>query len=273
MNAHNLTHQALFCVHSLCFIRERRQILKNISFHLKEGEVLSILGTNGAGKTTLLKAMLGLLPCQSGQSFLYQKPIQSYGKSLWQHIGYVAQAKTNVFNLKVLDMVTLGFNPVVRFTPKTQHFQQSLHTLETLHIAHLAHKHCHALSGGELQMVLFARALVCRPKLLVLDEPESNLDFANQKIIIDTLKHLSKQGCAIILNTHFPSHALYLSHKALLLKNTDTILESTESNCLFGDAKNILTQENLSALYNVPLFLHDKPHHTQESHESYTIYL
>ncbi|STQ85371.1 AAA family ATPase [Helicobacter muridarum] len=101
-------------------------------------------------------------------------------------------------------------------------------------------------------MVLFARALVKNPKILILDEPESNLDFANQKIICESLKKLSQNGCAIILNTHFPAHSAYLSHKVLLLHKIDNVCQM-HSNAIFGNAKDILTQEHLSTLYNVPI--------------------
>lgn len=245
----------MFYVKNASFYRKiganKRQILKNINLCVQEGEVLSILGRNGAGKTTLLKCMVRFLAWSEGESVFLDKPISQYNhKELWQFISYVPQAKMQVFGIKVLDMVALGCNPFVRFKPNAKHLQMAEQTLEELALSHLASKNCANLSGGELQMVLFARALVKNPKLLILDEPESNLDFHNQKIILESLKKLSLNKCSIILNTHFPAHAVYLSHKVLLLH---TMQEGMQTNAFFGDAHTILTAENLSKLYGVPL--------------------
>ncbi|OBV28726.1 hypothetical protein BKN38_09005 [Helicobacter sp. CLO-3] len=274
---------SFLCVQNLCFARGGRKILHNVDFSLERGEVLSILGSNGAGKTTLLKCMLGLAHATSGARLLESKPIESYGKHIWRKISYVPQAKGNILSLRVLDMVALGLNPMIAFKPNASDYAKANDALARLGVEYLAQKSCCDISGGELQMVLFARALVSEPEILVLDEPESNLDFKNQKIILDLLHSLNKQGCTIIINTHFPAHAIFLSHKALLLKKlekAENIKKSSgapcvsgvsnessakvadsgadlpislDSNALFGDAKDILTQENLSALYGVPL--------------------
>lgn len=243
----------MFAINNACFSRKSCEILKNISLSVQEGEVLSILGRNGAGKTTLIKCMVGLLQWSKGESMLLDKTLKQYThKQIWQLISYVPQAKAHIFNIKVLDMVLLGCNPFIMLKPNAAHLTLAKNTLESLNLTHLINKTCFELSGGELQMVLFARALVKKPKILILDEPESNLDFANQKIICETLKILSQNGCAIILNTHFPAHAIYLSHKALLLHKIDKSYK-THSNAIFGNAKDILTQEHLSALYDVPI--------------------
>ena len=86
-----------------------------------------------------------------------------------------------------------------------------------LGIRSLMDKPCHAISGGELQMVLIARAMAAEPELLVLDEPESNLDFKNQLIVLDAMSALAAKGVACIFNTHYPAHALQRADKSLLL--------------------------------------------------------
>lgn len=283
------------------FSRKGEQILKNISLALRQGEVLSILGCNGAGKTTLLKCLMGFLKWDSGECWLWDKPLHTYTqKQIWQMISYVPQAKMQVFDANVLDMVALGCNPFVLFKPKPEHLRLAQSVLEQLNLTHLMHKTCLNLSGGELQMVIFARALVKKPQILILDEPESNLDFHNQKTILETLKTLNNQGCAIILNTHFPAHARFLSHKALLLykmgEEQGTIGEIGEnlarvdcadlacedlaradspnadldcanvtyaSNAIFGKAQDLLTSAHLSDLYKVPLLI-ESPYMQEE---------
>ena len=251
---------SLLEVKDLCFWRfvglQKMHILKNISFSLQKGEILSILGRNGAGKTTLLKCLLGFLQC-SGEISLQGRHITELRGAMWDKVSYVAQIKGATLPISALEMVVLGLNNAIKFQPKEEHFMRAREVLHELGIAHLAHKNCASLSGGELQMVLFARALAKRPEVLILDEPESNLDFANQKMILDTLKSLSKQGVSIVLNTHFPAHALFLSHKVLLLSKLRNEGE-IDSNALFGTGAELLNQAHLSKLYSVPLELHSK---------------
>ena len=275
-------------VKNLNFSRTSK-ILSNISFSLQAGEILSVLGRNGAGKTTLLKCLLGFIKATSGEVLLNGVDIShSQGAKqakMWDSIAYVAQNKGIPLAISALEMVTLGLNSHIALTPKKSDFEKASQVLDELGIAHLKTKNCASLSGGELQMVLFARALVKRPKILVLDEPESNLDFANQKTILDMLKDLSKQGCAIIINTHFPAHALFLSHKVLLISKIDSTkscakvdfsvdfskdcenpkarfltthaLSEGFSNGIFG-GRELLDEAHLSSLYGVPLQLHSK---------------
>lgn len=102
--------------------------------------------------------------------------------------------------------------------------------------------------GGELQMVLIARALTIFPSMLVLDEPESNLDFKNQLIILETIQKLSKnRGISAIVNTHYPEHALKISDKALLLNQDGTNI--------FGDAAEVINVENMRHSFSVQVHI------------------
>lgn len=229
----------------------RRVIFEGIDLALERGEALSILGRNGAGKTTLIKCLLGFLKWERGASYLEGREFSSLSsREIWSKIAYVPQAKGAILNLSVLEMVVLGFNHSIRFTPSEAHFRQANEMLERLGIASLRNHACDSLSGGEMQMVLFARALVSNPSLLILDEPESNLDFANQKRIMETLREWREQGCAILFNTHFPAHARFLSDKVLLLYKGES--------ARFGTREAMLNEENLSALYGVDIRLSDK---------------
>ena len=104
------------------------------------------------------------------------------------------------------------------------------------------------MSGGELQMVLIARALTIEPSMLVLDEPESNLDFKNQLIILETIRALSeKRGISAVVNTHYPEHALKISDHALLLNR--------EGNNLFGKAEEIINEEHMRQAFSVQVHI------------------
>ncbi|MCR4949685.1 MAG: ABC transporter ATP-binding protein, partial [Treponema sp.] len=106
------------------------------------------------------------------------------------------------------------------------------------------------MSGGELQMVLIARALTANPQMLVLDEPESNLDFKNQLIILNIIKKLAlEKNISAIVNTHFPAHAMKIGTKALILNKND--------NALFGMTDDIINEENMRRTFNVQVHIND----------------
>ncbi|PAF45552.1 ABC transporter ATP-binding protein [Helicobacter sp. 11S02629-2] len=233
-------------VKNLGFKRDKREIFKGLNFNMKEGEILSVLGQNGVGKTTLLRCLMGFLRA-SGEICYFGRELKSYSqKELFKLVSYVPQSKNSAIGLSVLDMVLLGLNTA--FNPSTTHKALALKTLKSLEIESLKDKKCNALSGGELQMVLLARALICKPKLVILDEPESNLDFKNISIILHLLKSLQESKVSIILNTHFPMHALKLKGKALMLKK--------DTSYIYGEGDEVLSEKNLSFIYEVSLKRH-----------------
>ena len=129
-------------------------------------------------------------------------------------------------------------------TPEKADRERCERAMEELGIAHMRRKLCNQISGGELQMVLIARALCAEPKLLVLDEPESNLDFRNQLIILETIRRLSREeGLCCIFNTHYPGHALRISDRALVL--------SREGTADFGEPSEVITREIMGRVFKV----------------------
>ena len=221
-------------------------IFRDISFSVDSGEILAILGPNGAGKTTLLRCITGMLKWQQGQSLLDGEPISRMSpKKLFSRIAYVPQAKGASSAFTAFDTVLLGrsgrLDPFA--TPRQQDMEKAAQVMEQLGISHLADKKCSAISGGELQMVLIARALASEPQVLILDEPESNLDFKNQLIVLDTVTRLAQQGIACIFNTHYPAHALQRSHKSLIL--------SRGGSYVFGNTASVVTAENIRKAFGV----------------------
>ncbi|TQR33697.1 ABC transporter [Campylobacter sp. MIT 99-7217] len=207
------------------FARGKRMLFEGLSLSVKGGEILAILGQNGVGKTTLLQCLMGFLPLKTGACFIDGKNITSLSqRELFSKLSYVAQAKNHGFSLSVLDMVVLGLNTQIFLEPKKEHYKKASMMIERLNLEHLKNRTCDSLSGGELGMVLFARALVNEPSLIILDEIESHLDFKNQLCILENLKALQAEGRAIIFNTHYPQNAKKLASKVLILeKNTHAL--------------------------------------------------
>lgn len=240
-----------FEVKSGCFGYENKKILNDISFDIEDGQVMSVLGPNGVGKTTLLKCMMGFLKWNNGGTYIDEKHINEIShKDLWKKIAYVPQAKNAPFSYSALDMVVLGRSAHIGTfkQPQQEDIDIALKAMEDIGILYLKDKLCTKMSGGELQMVLIARALTCNPQLLVLDEPESNLDFKNQLIILDTIRKLSKEkNISVIVNTHYPAHALQLSYKALMLNRDGTNF--------YGKVEDVINEENMKKSFGVNVYV------------------
>ncbi len=236
------------CAGSFSYNRET-PVLQDISFSADEGEVVAILGPNGVGKTTLMKCLLGFLPWDSGMTRVDDKDIREIkGKELWRRIAYVPQAREPAFSYRTEDMVLLGRSPYLgNFSvPGKKDYAIAMKAMETAGITHLKGKNCSQISGGELQLVLIARALAAEPEFLILDEPESGLDFRNQIVVLDLIRRLSReQGLTVIINTHYPDHALRVSDHALLLFGNGAHL--------FGRTEHMLTEEHMRAAFNVDI--------------------
>jgi iron complex transport system ATP-binding protein len=228
-------------------------ILNNINFQVNDGEILAILGPNGVGKTTLLRATMGFLKWKPGATMINGTDIREMKtQDVWKKVAYVPQAKQSVFSYSVEEMVLFGRCPHVGTfnQPKATDMALVEQAIESVGIGYLKGKKINQISGGELQMVLIARALATEPEMLILDEPESNLDFKNQLIILDTIQHLSSErGISCVFNTHYPAHALKIAHKALILNKNGTVL--------FGKAKEVITKENMQTSFGVNVDIHD----------------
>lgn len=164
-----------------------REVLKDISFSINQGDYIALVGPNGAGKTTLIKTLLGLIKPQQGM-------VQNFSR----HTGYLQQKialADSRFPANVTEIVLSGLLMKKKF-PKRYNKNDKAEvkkTLDILQIPHLQSKNIGKLSGGELQKVLLARALVCQPDLLVLDEPTTALDQASRKNFYNLMQQLQQQ--------------------------------------------------------------------------------
>ena len=228
------------------FYRKEVPVFQDIHFSVDSGEILAILGPNGAGKTTLLRCITGMLRWRAGQSLLDGEPIHTMRtQKLWQKMAYVPQAKAASSAYTAFETVLLGRSSRLNAfsVPKQEDLEKAREVMALLGIFHLAEKKCSEISGGELQMVLIARALASEPQVLILDEPESNLDFKNQLIVLDAMSALAQKGMTCIFNTHYPAHALQRADKSLIL--------SRGGDYVFGPTAAVVTEENIRRAFGV----------------------
>ena len=206
-------------VKELCCGYGNKLIMENVSFELKLGEILCLLGPNGVGKTTFFKCLLGFIPAKEGEIILAGKNIKNISRrELAKKIAYVPQAHSSSFAFKVFDVVLMGRTAYSSYFSSHNKKDEIIayQSLEELGITHLANKPYTEISGGERQMVLIARALAQKAKFLIMDEPTSNLDFGNQVKVLNQIKKLSKKNIGIIMTTHSPDHVFLCATKAIV---------------------------------------------------------
>jgi len=232
-----------------------------LSFEAEQGSITGLIGPNGAGKTTLLKCMKGLLKWSKGASEIDSVTIDKiHYRELWKKIAYVPQAKYSVLSFTALEMVVMGRNAHLGTfgQPCADDYKYAGQAMEEVGVGHLKDKLCGEMSGGELQMVLISRALAAHPAMLVLDEPESNLDFKNQLIILETIERLAKErNISCVFNTHYPAHALKIATEALIL--------TRDGESIFGPARNVINEDNLRNAFGVNVHMNE----VMINHKSY----
>jgi iron complex transport system ATP-binding protein len=234
----------------------RRTVLDDISFTLEAGQLLCLLGPNGVGKTTLFKTILGLLPPRGGEIRLDGEPIERWSRRRFaSRVGYVPQAHTPPFPFKVRDVVAMGRVAHLSLfsSPGARDLAIAEASLDTLGINALAQATYSEISGGERQLVLIARALAQQPRILVMDEPTSNLDYGNQlKVMAHIRRIVADKDMSVILTTHYPNHALLYASQALVLDR--------EKRYAIGAPATVITESYLRQTYGVETEIHDITH-------------
>jgi len=231
----------------------RRRVIGDLSFSLRGGDLLCLLGPNGVGKTTLFKTVLGLLPAQGGQIRIDGKPLAAWSrKQLAQCIGYVPQAHAAPFPFLVEDVVAMGRTAHLGLRGAPSRADQAIaaQALQTLGLEPIARARYTEISGGQRQLVLIARALAQAPRLLVMDEPTSNLDYGNQlKVLAHVRRIVDEQGIGVMLTTHHPNHALLYASQVLAL--------DAQCGATLGTPQAVITEDYLRRTYGVEAELHD----------------
>jgi len=185
--------------------------LKDISFTVREGEFVAIIGENGSGKTTLLKLIVGLLKSDKGTIKLYGKDISNFKE--WSMIGYIPQRMrlSKSFPITVFDFVTLGLQSTKGIFSKMDAHDRDriISALKEVDMLGYENRRISDLSGGQFQRVLLAKELVKRPKLIILDEPTVGVDITHQERFCCLLSNLNRSGITILIVTHDISFVSY----------------------------------------------------------------
>lgn len=204
------------------------QALKGISIDVPNGKIVSIIGANGAGKTTLLKTISGLIRLKSGQIFYQGNSISNLmpDKIVGLGISQVPEGRQIFAHMTVEDNIHLGAYLYYKRRNRDDIISRIKYIYEMFPVLE---KRCHqiagTLSGGEQQMLAIARALMCKPKLLLLDEPSMGIAPMIVKEILSVIKQLNKSGTTILLVEQNARAALEIADHSYVLENGEIALE------------------------------------------------
>lgn len=231
-----------------------RTILSGIDFEVSPGEVVGLVGRNGVGKTTLLRLANGVLETSKGRVLLGDDSVETLSRrSLARGIALVPQDLHVPFPFRVGELVLMGrapHQPMVGLESESD-VELALEALERLGIRDLADRPITTLSGGERQLVLFARALVQDPDVLLLDEPTAFLDLKHRVDVLREVRAFARSGRSALIVSHDLSLAARSCDRIVLLGSGRV--------AAVGRPADVLTPENLRSAFEIEVFAFPGP--------------
>ena len=216
--------------------------IKDVSFHVNEGEIVTLIGANGAGKTTTMHAISGLLKLQSGEIDYCGQTISKMEahKIIRLGLAQVPEGRRVFSGLTVQQNLTLG--AYIRNDGKEAIQDDYDRIFELLpRLKERRNQSAGTLSGGEQQMLAIGRALMCKPKMLLLDEPSMGLSPLLVKEIFRIIRDVNRDGVTVLLVEQNAKMALEIAHRAYVLETGRIVME--------GTGKELLTNERVQRAY------------------------
>jgi iron complex transport system ATP-binding protein len=225
----------------------KRVILENISLNILRGNIYVLFGSNGAGKTTLLRALSGLITPVNGHIAINGQDTRSFSrKEFARNICYLPQNHTAVFEYQVVDFVILGraAHGSIFYQPTKNDKKKAMRLLAETGIEHLACRPYSHLSSGERQLVMLARALMQDTPFLLLDEPTSNLDFNNQRRVMNGIARLAHENNkAVLISIHEPNAAIEYCDYIIAMHNQRVIRQMSKKDAdFYNDIESVIKE-------------------------------
>jgi iron complex transport system ATP-binding protein len=226
----------------------KTDIFTNLNCTFSTDDIFCILGPNGTGKSTLLDAIMNLHPLTSGSVILDGKKVGEYTAAEFaRKVSYIPQTYHLAFPFQVLDLILMGRTPHLNSMnrPSEKDYDKVMEAVHELGLEPYLDRSCTQLSGGQLQMVMLARAIAQEAEFIVLDEPTSHLDYGKQMETLRLLHKMHERGAGVLFTTHSPDHAFLVCNKVAIM-NKGTF------ECV-GDPNEVVTEERLTAIYGIPM--------------------
>ncbi len=257
------------CILKICDLSVaygKTKVLKNINFNINSGELIALIGSNGCGKSTLIKSIMNLLP-HSGKCFVKNITKNSQAnttsssekqlnndtflqlekisvKNRASYISYIPQRIGVNMDMSVTDVCLMGYNSQLNFlaSPNKIMRENVLKALENVGLSGFENRNFLSLSEGQKQLCILARTLITNSKLLLLDEPDSALDFNNKYKLMQKIKSLINNDNAGLICIHDPALALTFCDRLLLMKNGIIIADIVIKNTSIQELNNKMSQ-------------------------------
>ena len=233
---------------------DNRQILKDVSLEINEGEIVSVIGPNGAGKSTLLNVLTGDITPDSGDTIYDNRQLNKISiqeRAFTRSV--MSQMQTLVFNFNVKDVIEMGWLQRGN-SDFSSNFSAAFESVtKECNVHNLVHRKFNSLSGGEQRRVHFARTLLQLwrpsqsndPRYLLLDEPTANLDLSSEMLLMNILKARASSNVGILVILHDLNLASHFADKIAIMKDGEIKA--------FGKPEEIMTDDFLTSIYEVPI--------------------
>lgn len=226
---------------------EDKSVIRDFSFEVLPGEVVSIIGPNGSGKSTILKGITGLIPCESGQVFIGEEELRSLSiRDVSRLLSMLSQANSSPADMTVEELVTFGRMPHKKWYKQLddEDYRIMEWALQLTGMDRYRERLVYSLSGGEAQKAWLAMALAQCPKILLLDEPTTYLDIAHQLDVLELVKTLNRElQLTVVMVLHDLNHASTYSDKVCVVQQGNVRA--------YGPPQEVLTRELIREVYRV----------------------
>ena len=239
---------------------DNRQILKDVSLEINEGEIVSVIGPNGAGKSTLLNILTGDINPDSGEISYDNKQLKQISiqeRAFTRSV--MSQMQTLVFNFSVKDVIEMGWLQRGNSDFSNNFSMAFENVTKECNVHNLIHRKFNSLSGGEQRRVHFARTLLQLwrpsesndPRYLLLDEPTANLDLSSEMLLMNILKKRASLNVGILVILHDLNLASHFADKIAIIKDGEIMA--------FGEPEKIMEDAFLTSVYEVPIKVKHDP--------------
>ena len=245
----------LYQIQQMSFRYGAIPVLQEIGFVAMAGEFIGIIGPNGSGKTTLLRLLSAILKPDTGKIEFGGSDLSCWNRhDLARKIAMVPQETIFLYPYTVLEIVLMGRAPFTSLLgfDRPEDLQIAHESLEHVGLLSMADRSIQALSGGERQMVIIARALTQQPEVLLLDEPTAYLDIRHQQKIYNLLTRLNKEhGLTVVVVSHDLNLAGQYCHRLMMLSEGQAVAD--------GTPETVLTKERIEAVYGCRVLVDQHP--------------